>query len=376
VLVAALIFAVAALLVKLTAGRVPVLEITLLRSGISLVVSLGESAAGRQGGGVYRQTACTSGVCALQRACSNACAPALPEHARRMAHRWCHAASAAAAAAAAAGRHAPGLLRLRRVQHVFGQRRNVVWLIPRGVFGATAMTSFYAAILLLPLGDGMCLFFFHPCLTAVAAWAIRGEALGLLGAAGVVVSLVGTVVVIHPPMLFGGHAAWGPARIAGTGFGLVSAVCCAGAFICIRCGRCALNAARGVQGAPRMGALHDSAAARRGDPCQHTHTHTHLCSSHTTRTHSRRTRARFIGKSEPALVVALYFHLSTALMSAVPLACSWPQAPVPLSWHDAGLLLGVAAGSFAGQLFMTRGLQLEHASLMSSLNFSQVCGKE
>lgn len=42
VLLAALIFAIAALLVKLTAGRVPVLEITLIRSVISLVVSLGE----------------------------------------------------------------------------------------------------------------------------------------------------------------------------------------------------------------------------------------------------------------------------------------------------------------------------------------------
>lgn len=40
-MVAALIFSVAALLVKLTGGRVPVLEITLLRSGISLVVSAG-----------------------------------------------------------------------------------------------------------------------------------------------------------------------------------------------------------------------------------------------------------------------------------------------------------------------------------------------
>lgn len=41
-LLAAFIFAVTALLVKLTAGRVPVLEITLIRSGISLVVSAGE----------------------------------------------------------------------------------------------------------------------------------------------------------------------------------------------------------------------------------------------------------------------------------------------------------------------------------------------
>jgi hypothetical protein len=46
VLCAAFIFAIAALLVKLTGGRVPVLEITLIRSGISLVASAGKSQAG------------------------------------------------------------------------------------------------------------------------------------------------------------------------------------------------------------------------------------------------------------------------------------------------------------------------------------------
>lgn len=43
VLCAAFIFALTALLVKLTGGRVPVLEITLYRSAISLVVSAGET---------------------------------------------------------------------------------------------------------------------------------------------------------------------------------------------------------------------------------------------------------------------------------------------------------------------------------------------
>jgi drug/metabolite transporter (DMT)-like permease len=81
---------------------------------------------------------------------------------------------------------------------------------------------------------------------------------------------------------------------------------------------------------------------------------------------------RFIGKSEPAIVVALWFHTSTALLSVVPLALSWPQAATPVGWFDALMLLGVSAGSFLGQLFMTRGLQLENASLISSLNFSQV----
>jgi hypothetical protein len=41
------------------------------------------------------------------------------------------------------------------------------------------MISFYAAILMLPLADAMTLFFLNPCMTAVAAWAIRCGSVGL-----------------------------------------------------------------------------------------------------------------------------------------------------------------------------------------------------
>jgi hypothetical protein len=41
-LCAAFIFSLSALFVKLTAGRVPVLQITLIRSGLSFLVSTGE----------------------------------------------------------------------------------------------------------------------------------------------------------------------------------------------------------------------------------------------------------------------------------------------------------------------------------------------
>lgn len=42
--------------------------------------------------------------------------------------------------------------------------------------GATAMTTFYAAILLLPLADGMTLFFLNPCLTGTRALAAQSLA--------------------------------------------------------------------------------------------------------------------------------------------------------------------------------------------------------
>lgn len=72
-------------------------------------------------------------------------------------------------------------------------------------------------------------------------------------------------------------------------------------------------------------------------------------------------------------MIALYFHMCTTLLSAVPLSLGFPQAPVLLTWSEVGLLLGVAACSFFGQLFLTRAMQLENAGMISSLNFSQVC---
>eukprot|EP00878_Enallax_costatus_P040462 GHUV01046718.1.p1 GENE.GHUV01046718.1~~GHUV01046718.1.p1 ORF type:complete len:113 (-),score=20.23 GHUV01046718.1:237-575(-) len=81
---------------------------------------------------------------------------------------------------------------------------------------------------------------------------------------------------------------------------------------------------------------------------------------------------RMVGKAEPAIVVALYFHTSTMVMSAVPLAAAVPQAAAWLSAVDWLLLLGVAMTSFCGQLSLTRGFQLLDAGKAAGLNFSQV----
>jgi drug/metabolite transporter (DMT)-like permease len=199
------------------------------------------------------------------------------------------------------------------VSPLFGSRQRRWLLAARGVIGALGMTTFYLSIQLLPLADATVLFFANGPLAALLAWVLRGEPMGLGGAAGVLASFAGVVVLAHPPFMFGGHAEWGPRRAAGTSVGLLSALFAAGAFVCIRA----------------------------------------------------------IGKGEPALVVALWFH-SAALFSAVPLALGWPERAVALSAGDAGLLLAVAAASFLGQLLITRGLQSEPAARASAVNFSQV----
>lgn len=81
---------------------------------------------------------------------------------------------------------------------------------------------------------------------------------------------------------------------------------------------------------------------------------------------------RFVGKAEPAIVVALYFHTSTMILSFIPLAIGFPQPAAWVSPKDTLLLLGVAATSFFGQLSLTRGFQLLNASKAAGLNFSQV----
>jgi len=250
---AAFSFSLAVLFVKLLARRVPVLEITLARSGLSLLATL---------------------------------------------------AVAAARGRALAGRGTWGAPELRPL------------LMLRGAIGCVAMVAYYLALVRLPMADAVLLFFANVPATALAAWLFAGERTGPRAALGAGLALVGLALVLHPPWLFGGHASWGPERAAGVAAGLASAALSAGAFLTIR----------------------------------------------------------RIGRREPALVVALYFHAATCVISAFPLlVLRAPEPPVwPASLADAALLAGVAAASFFGQLTLTRGFQLLPAGRASAINLSQV----
>lgn len=201
------------------------------------------------------------------------------------------------------------------------------------------MTTYYFSIKMLPLADAVTIFFLNPAITAVAAWAIMREPLGLRGLAGVIISLGGLLLLTHPPFLFGSspssstpssssalhgdgsvgvstaHAGgWDEQRLLGSMFGLLSAILSAGAFISIR----------------------------------------------------------YIGKSEPALVVSVYFHVCAAASSIGPLAAG---LPAPARWPSGGqwvLLLGIAGCSFWGQILIGRSFQLLHAARASAINLMQV----
>lgn len=72
------------------------------------------------------------------------------------------------------------------------------------------------------------------CFVATGCHHNRREFLGLLGVTGCTFSLIGMVVLMHPPMLFGGHTDWGVRRLLGTLFGVIASVFATGAFISIR----------------------------------------------------------------------------------------------------------------------------------------------
>lgn len=81
---------------------------------------------------------------------------------------------------------------------------------------------------------------------------------------------------------------------------------------------------------------------------------------------------RLIGGSEPAAVIAIWFHTATALLSVFPLLAGIPNKPVLMSGGDGGLMLGVAATSFVAQLLSTRGLQRCQAAKAAAMGFTQV----
>ena len=161
-LLAAFIFAIAAVLVKLTANRVPVLEITLMRSSISLVVSVGEhkwAGADFRGGGacsaVVRQLYAAGALIAMmifanskEFVCefdtkstsrarlfsaaarlfySSACSCCL---AGRLVMSCCDVMLLCVVAAV--------LIKARDIKPAMGNRQNIKWLIPRGLFGESS----------------------------------------------------------------------------------------------------------------------------------------------------------------------------------------------------------------------------------------------
>jgi len=104
-------------------------------------------------------------------------------------------------------------------------------LLVRGVLGFGALSSFYYAVVHLPLADATVLQFTNPVWTAFAAALFLGEVIGLREALLGLASLGGVVMVARPSFLFGHTSALDPVAV---GIGLFGAFLTGAAYVVVR----------------------------------------------------------------------------------------------------------------------------------------------
>lgn len=194
----------------------------------------------------------------------------------------------------------------RRAIGFRGKRKGL--LILRGLFGFTALSCFYYAVIHLPLADATVIQYTNPVFTAIfAAWALS-EGLRLRQVGLALLSLVGVLLVARPTVLFGGAAtALDPVAAAAA---LAGAVFSAAAYVTVR----------------------------------------------------------KLGESDDPIVIVFYFSL-VATIGSIPIVV--PRFIVP-TWREVLLLLGVGVTTHIGQVYMTNGLRLERAGRATAVGYLQI----
>ena len=152
----------------------------------------------------------------------------------------------------------------------------------RGVSGSIAFSLAYISLTYLTVGDSVAIFFLNPIFSALLAWPVLGEAVGIVEAAAILLGLVGTVLVVKPPAVFGGETT-GAAPLSPTGVvvTLFSAMFCSIAMISIR----------------------------------------------------------YVGKRASPLVLAVWFHGCSTVMGFASCVIAWPGVPVFPNATEWALLL-------------------------------------
>ncbi|GAB4823829.1 hypothetical protein N2152v2_010875 [Parachlorella kessleri] len=206
----------------------------------------------------------------------------------------------------------------RGIRPIYGQKRHWHLLAARGVIGAAAMTFFFFSLEKLPLADSISIIFCNPAICSIIAWLLLGERFGLLTALGCLASMGGVVLVAQPPFVFGsateGHEGWTQERTIGMGYAILGALLTSCAYIVIR----------------------------------------------------------IIGRREPPLVLAMSFHTAGMVGTGIPPLFGKPSPAVMPSPLDCVWLLSIGLTSFAAQLLLNRGFQIEVAVKASAVNYTQV----
>lgn len=182
------------------------------------------------------------------------------------------------------------------------------FLILRGVLGFIALSCFYFAISRLPLAEATLIHYSNPIFTAIGAAIFLAEGLRLLELLLAATSLGGVVLVARPAFLFGGQSA--ALDPLAVGVALTGALFSAGAYVAVR------------------------RASRTNDH----------------------------------MVIVFYFALVSTL-GAIPFALSVWEWPTPAEWLT---LLGIGIATQGGQVFLTRGLELERAGRAMAVGYLQI----
>src|SRR5690606_30586442 len=173
----------------------------------------------------------------------------------------------------------------------------------RGLFGFLALLCLYYGLVHLPLADATVLQYTNPVWTALFAAWLLKERM-VRGEFGLVLaSLLGVILIARPAFLFGGAAP--RLDLLAVGVVLVGSMFSAGAYVTVR----------------------------------------------------------QLARTEAPLVIVFYFTL-VSVVGSLPGTLTAPVWPTPLEW---GFLLLVAVTAQGGQVFLTRGLQLEPAGKATAI---------
>jgi drug/metabolite transporter (DMT)-like permease len=181
-------------------------------------------------------------------------------------------------------------------------------LILRGLFGFLALSCVYYALVHLPLADATVLQYTNPIWTALLAAWLLGERMRKWEVVLVLASLLGVLLIARPAYLFGGAAA--RLDLLAVAAALVGSMFSAGAYVTVR----------------------------------------------------------QLARTEDPLVIVFYFTLVT-VAGSLPGTMIAPVWPEPREW---GILLLVALTAQAGQVMLTRGLQLEPAGRATAIGYLQI----
>jgi drug/metabolite transporter (DMT)-like permease len=182
-------------------------------------------------------------------------------------------------------------------------------LVLRGLFGFAALSCFFYGVIHLPLADATVLQYTNPVWTGLLAAWLLGERMRPVEAAMVAASLTGVLLIARPAFLFGsGEHRLDLVAVTVALFGAFFSAC---AYVTIR----------------------------------------------------------QLGRTEDPLVIVFYFTLVTVPAAVPGVVIAGPVLPTAIEWVA---LLGVGLTAQAGQVYLTRGLQLEPAGKATAVGYLQI----